>query len=447
MAFGCDGFTFLRGAVEPLAPARARLRVAHGLHVPVAAAAHRPGRPPGPRAPAGRRARHPAGRPLPGTDAGASICRGLRRLRPAQRGPARRRGRRAARCPHRPGVGHRPRDRGTPGGARLHDPESDGEGVALHAAHHPVGGGDPPLGPRRGATHPDPDGARPRQRAVVRRGGLGHCRGWPTGTPCSFLRCRSWPWGCDSVWATRLRIWLVRWLRVATAAVALFALPTLASIAVSYAVAGGYYQHELVMYRQFRWLPDALTAGPTAAWAEAAGRARRWTAVVALAWMIPIVFLAALVAASLASGGVAPRIRPASAGAAGVRDDRPRPGACVLVPRRRDVVRPRGNAGAGGAGRCRIAGSRPGPSRGLHALDGPPGRGGPRGGDRDDSARWAGVARTRDAYGAGRSVQRFGVVLWEVAYERTQSLLPGGMLAHAASNIQATAIVFATLRV
>ena len=37
-------------------------------------------------------------------------------------------------------------------------------------------------------------------------------------------------------------------------------------------------------------------------------------------------------------------------------------------------------------------------------------------------------------------------VLWAVAYERTRSLLPG-MLAHAVSNIQATAIVLATLRV
>ena len=37
-------------------------------------------------------------------------------------------------------------------------------------------------------------------------------------------------------------------------------------------------------------------------------------------------------------------------------------------------------------------------------------------------------------------------VLWAIAYERTRSLLPG-MLAHAASNIQATAIVLATLRV
>ena len=36
-------------------------------------------------------------------------------------------------------------------------------------------------------------------------------------------------------------------------------------------------------------------------------------------------------------------------------------------------------------------------------------------------------------------------VLWALAYERTRSLLPG-MLAHAASNVQATAIVLATLR-
>ena len=36
-------------------------------------------------------------------------------------------------------------------------------------------------------------------------------------------------------------------------------------------------------------------------------------------------------------------------------------------------------------------------------------------------------------------------VLWALAYERTRSLLPG-MLAHAASNVQATTIVLATLR-
>ena len=36
-------------------------------------------------------------------------------------------------------------------------------------------------------------------------------------------------------------------------------------------------------------------------------------------------------------------------------------------------------------------------------------------------------------------------VLWAVAYERTRSLLPG-ILAHAVNNVQATAIVLATLR-
>jgi hypothetical protein len=36
-------------------------------------------------------------------------------------------------------------------------------------------------------------------------------------------------------------------------------------------------------------------------------------------------------------------------------------------------------------------------------------------------------------------------VLWAMAYERTRSLLPG-MLAHAASNVQASLIVLLTLR-
>ena len=96
---------------------------------------------------------------------------------------------------------------------------------------------------------------------------------------------------------------LARWLRVAIPTVALFALPTVAWIAISYGVAGGYYHHEAVLYRQFRWLPDALRAGPAAALAEAAARARRWAAVVAVEWTIPLVFLAALVAASVATGG------------------------------------------------------------------------------------------------------------------------------------------------
>jgi membrane protease YdiL (CAAX protease family) len=36
-------------------------------------------------------------------------------------------------------------------------------------------------------------------------------------------------------------------------------------------------------------------------------------------------------------------------------------------------------------------------------------------------------------------------VLWAIAYERTRSLLPG-MPAHAANNLQATAVVLASLR-
>jgi len=96
---------------------------------------------------------------------------------------------------------------------------------------------------------------------------------------------------------------LARWLRVAIPTVALFVLPTLAWIAISYGVAGGYYHHEAVLYRQFRWLPDALSVGPTAALAEAAARARRWAMVVAVQWTIPVVFLTALVAASVATGG------------------------------------------------------------------------------------------------------------------------------------------------
>jgi hypothetical protein len=96
---------------------------------------------------------------------------------------------------------------------------------------------------------------------------------------------------------------LARWLRVAIPTVALFALPTLAWIAISYGVAGGYYHHEAVLYRQFRWLPDALTVGPTAALAEAEARARTWAVVVAVEWAVPLVFLAALALASVATGG------------------------------------------------------------------------------------------------------------------------------------------------
>jgi membrane protease YdiL (CAAX protease family) len=58
----------------------------------------------------------------------------------------------------------------------------------------------------------------------------------------------------------------------------------------------------------------------------------------------------------------------------------------------------------------------------------------------------AAVFALAHGYGVVGFASVFGSgVLWAIAYERTRSLLPG-MLAHAASNVQATAIVLATLR-
>ena len=58
----------------------------------------------------------------------------------------------------------------------------------------------------------------------------------------------------------------------------------------------------------------------------------------------------------------------------------------------------------------------------------------------------AGLFALAHGYGVVGFVSVFlSGVLWAVAYERTKSLLPG-MLAHSASNIQATAITLATLR-
>jgi membrane protease YdiL (CAAX protease family) len=58
----------------------------------------------------------------------------------------------------------------------------------------------------------------------------------------------------------------------------------------------------------------------------------------------------------------------------------------------------------------------------------------------------AGVFALAHGYGAvGFASVLMSGVLWAVAYERTRSLLPG-ILAHAANNVQATAIVLATLR-
>ncbi len=58
----------------------------------------------------------------------------------------------------------------------------------------------------------------------------------------------------------------------------------------------------------------------------------------------------------------------------------------------------------------------------------------------------AGIFALAHGYGAvGFGSVLMSGVLWAVAYERTRSLLPG-ILAHAANNVQATAIVLATLR-
>ena len=58
----------------------------------------------------------------------------------------------------------------------------------------------------------------------------------------------------------------------------------------------------------------------------------------------------------------------------------------------------------------------------------------------------AGIFALAHGYGAvGFASVLMSGVLWAVAYERTRSLLPG-ILAHAANNVQATAIVLATLR-
>jgi membrane protease YdiL (CAAX protease family) len=58
----------------------------------------------------------------------------------------------------------------------------------------------------------------------------------------------------------------------------------------------------------------------------------------------------------------------------------------------------------------------------------------------------AGLFALAHGYGAvGFASVLMSGVLWAVAYERTRSLLPG-MLAHAINNVQATAIVLATLR-
>jgi len=96
---------------------------------------------------------------------------------------------------------------------------------------------------------------------------------------------------------------IARWLRVTTFSAVAFALPTLAWIGVSYAVAGGYYHHEAVAYRQFRWLTDALVAGgPAAAWTQVVGRGAAWGGTLARQLLAPTLFLVSLVGVSVSTG-------------------------------------------------------------------------------------------------------------------------------------------------
>jgi len=95
---------------------------------------------------------------------------------------------------------------------------------------------------------------------------------------------------------------------VALGAAAVFALPTLAWIAVSYAVSGGYYHHEAVAYRQFRWLPDALAAGWLATYQAVAARAGVWLRLLATEWLAPAACVAMLAAAAAVVGGSRRRV-------------------------------------------------------------------------------------------------------------------------------------------
>ena len=95
---------------------------------------------------------------------------------------------------------------------------------------------------------------------------------------------------------------LARGLRLAGLAAGLFVVPPLAWIAVSYAVSGGFHSHEAVAYRQFRWLPDALALGPATALTAAGARARLWAGSLADHLAAPGLALAVLLAAGRVAG-------------------------------------------------------------------------------------------------------------------------------------------------
>ena len=96
------------------------------------------------------------------------------------------------------------------------------------------------------------------------------------------------------------------WLGAVAPAAALLVLPPLAWVAISFAVSGGFHSHEAVAYRQFRWPLEAIAAGPAEAARMAVWIARGWTASAAQALAAPAGVLAGfLVIAWL--GGLSPR--------------------------------------------------------------------------------------------------------------------------------------------
>ena len=95
---------------------------------------------------------------------------------------------------------------------------------------------------------------------------------------------------------------LLPWLRAVTPAVGLFLLPPLAWVAISHAVSGGFHSHEAEGYGQFRWLPDALAVGPAHALTVALQAAAWWTRTAGRELAVPAMVLAALLAVAGITG-------------------------------------------------------------------------------------------------------------------------------------------------
>jgi hypothetical protein len=92
------------------------------------------------------------------------------------------------------------------------------------------------------------------------------------------------------------------WLRAVTPAAGLFLLPPLAWIGLSYVVSGGFYSHEAAEYRQFRWLPAAIAEGPGHAVIVAGQMAWQWTAMAVRELAAPTIVLAGLLVAARITG-------------------------------------------------------------------------------------------------------------------------------------------------